>query len=68
MRIPVSLIPDKVMQMYKLAPLVKNGHVYVRIEKGMYGLPQAGIIANERLTKFLEPQGYAPWCSITPGL
>jgi hypothetical protein len=39
----------------------------VRIEKGMYGLPQAGIIANERLTKFLEPQGYTP-CSITPGL
>jgi hypothetical protein len=67
MRIPISLIPDDIMQLYNLAPLVKNGHVYVRIEKGMYGLPQAGIIANERLTKFLEPQGYTP-CPITPGL
>ena len=67
MRIPVSLIPAKIMEMYNLAPLVKNGHVCVRIEKGMYGLPQAGIIANERLTKFLQPHGYSP-CAITPGL
>jgi hypothetical protein len=67
MRIPISLIPDESMQMYKLKPLVKKGNVYVRIEKGMYGLPQAGIIANKRLTKFLEPQGYSP-CPITPGL
>ena len=67
MRIPISLIPAKIMEMYKLAPLVENGYVYVRIEKGMYGLPQAGIIANERLTKFLKPHGYAP-CPITPGL
>jgi hypothetical protein len=67
MRIPISLIPAKIMEMYNLAPLVENGYVYVRIEKGMYGLPQAGIIANERLTKFLKPHGYAP-CPITPGL
>ena len=33
----------------------------------MYGLPQAGRIANERLVKFLEPQGYQP-VPITPGL
>jgi hypothetical protein len=33
----------------------------------MYGLPQAGRIANEQLTKFLAPHGYAP-VPITPGL
>jgi hypothetical protein len=45
--IPVSLIPDKIMEMRKLEPLVKSGHVYVGTKKGMNGLPQAGIIANE---------------------
>jgi hypothetical protein len=33
----------------------------------MYGLPQAGRIANNRLTKFLEPHGYSH-VPITPGL
>jgi hypothetical protein len=67
MRIALLLIPAEIMALYNLELLVKNGYVYVRVEKGMYGLPQAGIIANERRTKFLEPHGYAP-CPITPGL
>jgi len=33
----------------------------------MYGLPQAGLLANLQLQQFLEPHGYAP-CTITPGL
>ena len=33
----------------------------------MYGLPQAGIIANQLLTKRLEPHGYFQ-CRHTPGL
>ena len=33
----------------------------------MYGLPQAGRVANECLTKFLAPHGYAP-VPVTPGL
>jgi hypothetical protein len=67
-RIPISVIPESIMIEYKLAPLVHNGHVYVGIRKGMYGLPQAGKIANKnRLTAFLAPNGYAP-APITPGL
>jgi hypothetical protein len=39
-----------------------------KVRRGMYGLPQAGRIANEQLlTKFLAPHGYAP-VPITPGL
>ena len=30
----------------------------MRIERGMYGLPQAGILANKHLRKNLEPHGY----------
>jgi len=33
----------------------------------MYGLPQAGKIANDQLIKFLAPHGYRP-VPITPGL
>jgi hypothetical protein len=32
----------------------------------MYGLPQAGNLANDRLRKFLAPAGYVP-CAVTPG-
>ena len=33
----------------------------------MYGLPQAGILANQQLVGRLELQGYSP-CKHTPGL
>jgi hypothetical protein len=67
MRIPVSILPDSIMTEYKLAPLVHHDHVYVEIQKGMYGLPQAGRLANDRLIAFLAPKGYAP-VPITHGL
>jgi hypothetical protein len=67
MRIPVNIIPASIMDEYKLAPLIHRDFVYVEIRKGMYGLPQAGRIANDRLTAFLAPYGYGP-VPITPGL
>jgi hypothetical protein len=59
MCIPISMIPDKIMTEYKLAPLVHHRFVYVEIRKGVYGLPQVGRLANDRLTKLLAPHGYA---------
>jgi len=67
MRMPVNIIPESIMLQYNLEPLVHNGYVYTEIRKGMYGLPQAGKIANDRLTTFLAPYGYKP-TPITPGL
>ncbi len=67
MHIPVTVIPPTVMDHYKLHDLVHRGHVYVEIRWGMYGLPQAGKIANDQLQKFLLPHGYQP-CPFTPGL
>jgi hypothetical protein len=52
MRIPVSVIvPDMIMTEYELLALfvIHHNHVYVEIRKGMYGLPQAGRIANDQL-------------------
>ena len=61
MRIPVSVIPESIMTEYKLLPLVHRDHVYVEICKGMYGLPQAGRIANDRLQSSL-PHMATPLC------
>ena len=68
MRIPISLIPQEIIIEYKLSALVHHdGYVYIRINKGMYGLPQAGILANKLLAKRLGKDGYYQ-CRHTPGL
>ena len=46
MIIRAKLIPEEIMEQYNLAPLVDNGWVYTRIRKGMYELPQAGLLAS----------------------
>jgi hypothetical protein len=67
MRIPVSTIPDDIFKRYDLAPLVHKAHVYVEIQRGMYGLPQAGRLANDALLPLLATNGYHQ-CEHTPGL
>ena len=39
MRIPLSLIPQVIVDQYNLLPLVHNGFVMVEVRKGVYGLP-----------------------------
>ena len=65
MRIPINIIPPQILTMYK--HLIHKDHIYLEVSKGIYGLPQAGKLANEQLIRHLAPYGYAP-CSITPGL
>ena len=60
-------IPNEIIAHYKLRDLVHNGRVYIEIRRGMYGLPQAGILAEQQLTRFLATYGYAP-VRHTPGL
>jgi hypothetical protein len=60
MRIPTSTIPDCIMTEYKLEPLVHNGFVVVELRKGIYGLPQAGLLANLQLKKHLAKHDYHP--------
>jgi hypothetical protein len=66
-RIPMHMIPAEIVELYSLEPLIHNGHVYAEVRKGMYGLPQAGKLANDALIQYLAPFGYAP-CAVTPGL
>jgi hypothetical protein len=43
-----------------LKRLAVNGWVYLKNRKGMYGLKQAGLLANQLLQKRLKPFGYYP--------
>jgi hypothetical protein len=67
MRIPLPLHPDEIIQEYQLLTLLHNGFIYIQIDKGMYGLPQAGILANQLLARRIGKHGYFQ-CRHTPGL
>ncbi len=55
MRLRLDIIPEEIIIKYNLRDWVdKEGWVYVENRKGMYGLPQAGIIANQLLEKRLS--------------
>ena len=61
MHIPLRIIPQDIFDAYNLTSLVdEQGWIYIRIEKGMYGIKQAGIIANQELLKHMALFGYHP--------
>jgi hypothetical protein len=45
----MASLTQEVIDEYGLNDLAVDGKVYIEIQKGMYGLAQAGIIANELL-------------------
>jgi hypothetical protein len=48
MRLQIANMPDDVIKHYHLTDLATlDGYVYCKIQKGMYSLPQAGIIAQQ---------------------
>ena len=67
-KIKIDIIPMEIVTQYHLHEYVdQQGYVNFEIRKGMYGLPQAGRLANEQLQEYLEPFGYTP-TKRTPGL
>jgi hypothetical protein len=60
MRIVITYIPHSIINQYHLLDLFHNGFVLVEISRGMYGLPQAGILAYNQLVAHLAKYGYAP--------
>jgi hypothetical protein len=67
LRVPLRLIPPAVQRDYNVQALQRDGFVYVRVMKGIYGLPQAGLLARERLVKHLHGHGYCE-AAATPSL
>jgi hypothetical protein len=46
----IDLFPQDIINKYNLCDNVDaNGNVFCEVRRGMYGLPQAGIIAKELL-------------------
>ena len=59
LRMKIDHFPQDVIDHYNLKNMVDDkGYLMVRVEKGMYGLPQAGIIAQQLLEKRLQAEGY----------
>jgi hypothetical protein len=69
MRLKLTNIPEEIIIEYKLVREIAtaDGYVYCEIRKGMYGLPQAGIIAQQLLEERLAKSGYHQ-SKIVPGL
>jgi hypothetical protein len=67
MKILLSRFPEEIVDKYNLGALAVDGWVHIEIRKGMYGLKQAGLLANQLLQTRLAPFGYYPACH-TPGL
>ncbi|MCP4746066.1 MAG: hypothetical protein GY874_07975, partial [Desulfobacteraceae bacterium] len=68
LKMKLDTFPEDVIQHYGLRDKVdKNGNVYIRVERGMYGLPHAGIIAQKLLEERLAKHGYRQ-SDKTPGL
>jgi hypothetical protein len=47
MKMLLSCFPEEIVQKYNLNALAVDGWVYIEIRKGMYGLKQAGLLANQ---------------------
>ncbi len=58
-RIRIEDIPEEIITEYKLREKGCDGYIYVEIRKGMYGLPQAGILAQQLLEQRLNAHGYS---------
>ena len=56
--IPLSVIPEDIIERYNLHKIAVDGKVYVECRKTIYGLPQAGKLSNDELVKHLEKHGY----------
>jgi hypothetical protein len=66
--IKLSDIPDKIIVEYMLrVKATSNGSIYIMATKGMYGLSQAGPIANKLLELRLNKHGYQQ-SKLVPGL
>ncbi len=60
--------PKEIIKQYNLREKIDSeGYVYTKMRKGMYGLPQAGILAQKLLEERINKHGYMQNKAI-PGL
>jgi hypothetical protein len=67
MKMLLSRFPEEIILKSNINALAVDGWVYIEIRKGMHGLKQAGLLANQLLQTRMVPFGYYP-TRHTPGL
>ena len=67
MRIPLKIIPQQMIDDYDLTELAHNGYIYFQVDKGLYGLVQAGKLAYDQLLQRLTAADFYP-APHAPGL
>jgi hypothetical protein len=58
LRIPLKFIDSSLLVTYSLSPFIDNNSILFEVNKGMYGLPHAGLLAQERTISHLAKHGY----------
>jgi hypothetical protein len=58
MKIPLALFPAWSIEQYNLNKMALDGWMYIKIRREVWGLSQAGILANKRLRRKPTPFGY----------
>jgi hypothetical protein len=66
MTIPLAYFPTWIVEQYDLNLHALNGKVHLELQHTVWGLPQAGILANKQLQRKLAPFGYKEHMN-TPG-
>ena len=67
-RVKIDDIPNEFIDQYKLREKINaDGNIFIEVRKGMYGLPQAGILAQQLLEQRLNKHGYVQNQAV-PGL
>ncbi len=67
MKMPISIFPEWIKKQYEIEKHALNGFIYLRMERAVWRLPQAGMLTNKLLCKRLAPHGYYE-CINMPGL
>ena len=58
MKMPLNIFPEHISHQYNLPKNTKKGFIYLEIRKAIYGLPEAGKLANLQIQEKLKPSGY----------
>ena len=57
--ISIMDIPDEIINEYNLRDILYDkGSIHIQVNCGMYGLPQAGLLANKILETRIKKRGY----------
>ena len=57
-RVQLHLLPDELIELLQLREFIERGSVLFEVNKAMYGLPNAGLISQDRLFGHLDHHGY----------